>query len=171
MIERFEQFTTDIAHIYQNIQRIKEYEMSQLGLKGTHVNCISFLHMNPQGLTAAEICTLSKKDKGGISRTLSELEQMGFICYESSESKGTDKRKYRAKAVLTAKGREYATEVDKRIIHAVSRGGEGITEEERRIFYTVLSTIAQNLEGFCEELDGVPQLPVITKSKQRSSTK
>lgn len=52
MIDRFESFTTDIAHIYKNVQRIKKREMSKLGLKGTHVICINYLNMNPDGLTA-----------------------------------------------------------------------------------------------------------------------
>lgn len=147
MTDRFESFTTDIAHIYKNVQRIKKREMSKLGLKGTHVICINYLNMNPDGLTASEICTLSKEDKAGISRTLSELEEMEFITYDEN----ADKRKYRAKAILTEKGKEYAIKVNELIVNAVNIGGSGITEKERIIFYRVLSTISQNLQKFCEE--------------------
>ena len=72
MIHRFEQLTTGVSQIYKNIQRIKKLEMRSLGLKGTHVMCLYFLHSHAEGLTAADLCALCKENKAGISRILAE---------------------------------------------------------------------------------------------------
>lgn len=149
MIDRFEKLTTGIAQIYKSIQRIKKHKMNSLGLKGTQVMCIYYLSSHPDGLTAADLCEICKEDKAGISRTLSDLEQNGFIRYEMSG----DKKKYRAKAILTSKGQNNACKVTDLILHATEEGGKGITEEEREIFYRVLFLISDNLNRICAELD------------------
>lgn len=148
MIDRFEKLTIGIAQIYKSIQRIKKCQMSGIGLKGTHVMCIYYLSNHPEGLTASDLCDICKEDKAGISRILSELEQNGFICYESANDK-----KYRAKAVLTSEGRTCAALVNDMIRHATEKGGNGITEKEREIFYRVLFQISENLNQICTELD------------------
>lgn len=148
MIDRFEKLTLGIAQIYKSIQRIKKCQMSGIGLKGTHVMCIYYLSNHPEGLTASDLCEICKEDKAGISRILSELRQKGFICYESANDK-----KYRAKAVLTSEGRKTATLVNDMIIRATKEGGNGITEEEREIFYRVLFLISENLNRLCTELN------------------
>ena len=48
-------------------------EMTELGLKGTHVMCLFFLHHTPEGLTAAQLCQLCAEDKAAISRTIATL--------------------------------------------------------------------------------------------------
>ena len=111
MIERFETFTTNIASIYKNIVKIKKYEMNKIGLKGTHVTCMNFLNNSPKGLTAAEICVLAKENKAGISRALADLLEQGLVEYVNAEDT-SDKRKYRAKVILTPKGISYAQKVN-----------------------------------------------------------
>lgn len=146
MIDRFEKLTIGISQIYKSIQRIKKQQMSEIGLKGTHVMCIYHLSGHPDGLTAADLCEMCKEDKAGISRILSDLEHGGFICYESANDK-----KYRAKALLTPKGQKYAKTVNDMILHATEKGGSGITETEREIFYRVLFLISDNLKQLCTE--------------------
>lgn len=148
MIDRFEKLTTGVAQIYKSIQRIKKHEMSSLGLKGTHVMCIYYLDLNPEGLTAADLCRKCKEDKAGISRTLSDLEQLGFLSYQGAP----DKKKYRAKALLTESGKNYAVKVHELILQATAEGGDGISEEEREIFYRILFLISDNLNRLCKEL-------------------
>lgn len=149
MIHRFEQLTTGVSQIYKNIQRIKQLEMRSLGLKGSHVMCLYFLHSHPDGLTAADLCTLCKENKAGISRILADLEAQGFIRYAHPQ----EKKKYRSKALLTGVGRKQANKVNRLILNAVLKGSRDITAKERDIFYHVLNLISNNLENFCEELE------------------
>lgn len=149
MIHRFEQLTTGVSQIYKNIQRIKKLEMRSLGLKGTHVMCLYFLHSHPDGLTAADLCSLCKENKAGISRILSDLEEHGFIYYSHPQ----EKKKYRSKAFLSDTGKAQAKTVNRLIFRAVLEGGRDITPKERDIFYRVLHLISDNLDHFCEELE------------------
>lgn len=148
MIQRFEQLTNGVARIYKSIQKIKKTEMRSWGLKGNHVMCLYYLNQHPEGLTAADLCSMCNEDKAGISRTLADLEEKQYITYSLPQGD----KKYRAKATLTQIGKECSMEVNERILHAVCAGGKGISEEERRIFYHVLFLIADNLEESCQEL-------------------
>lgn len=138
MTERFQSFVTGITACYKQIQRIKSMEMTEFGLKGTHAMCIFFLHNNPEGLTAAQLCRLCAEDKAAISRTLATLQQEGYI--------HTGEKKYRAPMRLTEAGEEIAVKVDGLINQWVNFGGGGISDEDRAVFYRVLDTIAENLE-------------------------
>lgn len=149
MIEGFEKLTIGVSRIYKSIQKIKKTRMSSLGLKGTHVMCIYYLNQNPEGLTGAELCTLCREDKSGISRILAELEKMNFISYRLAQGK----KKYRTRALLTDAGKAYAKKVTGLISHASEAGGRGLTEKEREIFYRVLFRIADNLEQLSRKLD------------------
>ena len=181
MIHRFEQLTTGVSQIYKNIQRIKKLEMRSFGLKGTHVinqlnESVPGLNLAYdeerdalEGLTAADLCTLCKEDKAGISRILSELLEHGFIQYVHAQASGetyrrhnarrrqaspdASKKRYRSKAVLTETGKKQAKKVNRLILRAVLEGGRDITAKERDTFYRVLYLISDNLEKFCEELE------------------
>lgn len=149
MVERFEKLTSGVTQIYKSIQKIKRCRMDSLGLKGTHVMCLHYLHDYPDGLTAADLCDKCKEDKAGISRILSDLEKTGLITYAD----GKAVKKYRAKAILTEKGKDCAKKVTNLIVHATIAGGQGITPEERDTFYRVLFRIADNLNQVCLNLE------------------
>ena len=146
MIHRFEKLSTGVTQIYKDIQKLKKH---YLGPQGTQVMCLYYLSRNPQGLTAARLCSFCEADKAGISRILSNLEKQGVISYDVPEGK----KKYRANAVLTEEGKQYADRVLHLILEVTEKAGTGITEEEREVFYRVLSRIAGNLEQICTELD------------------
>lgn len=148
IVKRFERLTTGTSQIYKQIQKIKKKKMSDLGLKGTQVMYLYYLYTTREGLTASDLCAICNEDKAGVSRTLSELEKLGFIRYEQAK----DSKKYRAKAFLTDEGRIHASAITSLIIHISEKAGDGIAEEEREIFYRVLSVISKNLEKICEEL-------------------
>lgn len=137
MIQRFQDFVTGITVCYKHIQRIKSMEMTELGLKGNQVMAIFFLHQHPEGLTATQLCQLCAEDKAAVSRTLATLQELGYI-----DSYG---KKYRAQLHLTPKGLELAEYVDEHVEQWVGFGGDGLTEEERTIFYRALGKIAGNL--------------------------
>ena len=140
MIQRFDAFVSGITACYKYIQRIKSMEMTEFGLKGTHVMCLYYLRRNPAGLTAAQLCGLCAEDKAAISRTVSELRSRGYITTLSEKA-------YRAMLTLTAAGQELARKFDQLIEGWVTAGGDGLTDEERVDFYKSLSAIAENLRS------------------------
>ena len=137
MLKRFQSFVSGITICYLYIQRIKSVEMTEFGLKGTHVMCMFFLHQTPGGLTASEICRLCMEDKAAISRTLAFLHERGYICSEG--------KKYRAKIRLTENGLAVMRQVSMLIEEWVSFGGDGLSEEDREVFYRSLDVISSNL--------------------------
>lgn len=146
MIKRFELFTTTITHIYKNLQRIKLQEMTDIefDLRGTHVMCLFQLNRHKEGLTVTQLSNLCGEDKAATSRTVSELTQKGLIIADN------DKR-YRAPFLLTEQGQLVADKIDAQAIQAVTAGSEGLTDEEREIFYKALTTISENLKNYSNE--------------------
>lgn len=143
MIQRFQDFLTGITVCYKYIQRIKNAEMTEFGLKGAHVACIFYLNHNPEGLTSAQLCALCEEDKASISRTVAYLRQRGFI--EPGEGKA-----YRTPLRLTPEGHQVASQMDPIIEEWVGIGGVGLSDEQRASFYDTLALIADNLRA---ELD------------------
>lgn len=138
MIKRFEAFVTGITLCYKYIQKIKSAEMTELGLKGTHVMCIFFLSHNPEGLTAAQLCRLCAEDKAAVSRTVAELQREGYVAH--------GEKRYRAALRLTEKGMEIAKRVDGLIEQWVAFGGAGLSDSDREAFYRALELISNNLK-------------------------
>ncbi|MGN1020725.1 MAG: MarR family winged helix-turn-helix transcriptional regulator [Aristaeellaceae bacterium] len=138
MLHRFETFVTGITTCYKCIQRIKNMEMTEFGLKGTHVMCLFFLHRNPAGLTAAQLCQLCEEDKAAISRTVSLLQEKGYV-------EGADRR-YRAALRLTEAGQDIARRIDGLCAQWVELGSTGLPEADREAFYRALELIAGNLQ-------------------------
>ncbi len=144
---RFERFTTSIAQIWRSLQKLKTRTMETFGLKSSHVMCLFFLLHAKDGLTAAELSECSELDKGAVSRASAELEARGYVvCKQQGE-----KRRYRAKLLLTESGREVAGRLDRIIEETVEKAGDGLTEEERTIFYKGLTLSAVNLQALSEE--------------------
>ena len=138
MIQRFDAFVSGITSCYKYIQRIKSLEMTEFGLKGTHVMCLYYLRQNPAGLTASQLCGLCAEDKAALSRAVTELRSRGYITSLSEKA-------YRAMLTLTSAGQEIARKFDNLIEGWVTAGGDGLTDEERSDFYKTLSAIAENL--------------------------
>lgn len=147
MIQRFAVFVTTVNMIYRSIQRIKTREMTELGLKGTHVMCLFQLNQYPQGLTATQLSTLCVEDKAAVSRAITKLKEKGLVTVEDIGAK----RRYRARILLTEQGRNTAAQMIGYIETAVMKGGEGLTQEERETFYQVLHKISQNLSDYSTE--------------------
>ena len=146
MITRFEQFSSAIARIYHDIQKIERVEMERFGLKGPHVQCMLALSRNPEGMTSSQLCTVCEKDKAAISRTITELEEEGILDRDVH-----DGNRYRALLKLTERGKAAAAQVDERVRMAVEKAGEGLSDAQRTIFYSVLSLIASNLQNISRD--------------------
>jgi DNA-binding MarR family transcriptional regulator len=150
MIRRFEQFSSAFSSIYRCVQKIEREEMEKHGLKGAFAQYLMALHRCPEGMTAAQLCEVCDMNKAAVSRAISEMEECGLVC-----RKGEGDSTYRALVFLTAHGAEIVQFVCARAIVAVERGGEGISEEDRRTFYMALNRIATNLQRVCQE--GLPE--------------
>lgn len=146
MTSRFEQFSASVFSIYRSIQKIERVEMEKYGLKGPHAQCLLAMSRYPDGITSSQLCVVCDKDKAAISRTVAELEREGLV---ERSLKGSNR--YRALLKLTPQGKAAAEHVDKRAKLAVEKAGEGMTDEQRAIFYTVLDLIAGHLQTICEE--------------------
>lgn len=144
MIRRFDAFVTGITVCYKYIQRIKSAEMTEFGLKGTHVMCLFYLNQNPAGLTAAQLRNLCAEDKAAISRTVADLRGRGFVISDSEKN-------YRAPLRLTEAGHTIAKKVEELIEGWVTAGGDGLNNQERIDFYRSLAKISDNIRSKMEQ--------------------
>ena len=146
MIDRFEQFTRAIASIYKSIMKIERAELDQNELKAPHTQCLLTLKQYPDGITAARLCEICDKDKAAISRTVAELEELGLVQRENPNGK-----RYRSCINLTQKGMQAAQHVKDLVYAAVTQASAGYGAEQREVFVSVLSMIADNLQAICRK--------------------
>lgn len=150
MPRRFERFTYAIFEISKHWHRIAAEEMEKYGLKGPHAMYLVTIQGNPQGITAAKLCELCGRDKADVSRALSLMEKKGLITKEE-----VYQNKYRALLKLTEEGMLAAKQVRRRAETVVNLTGDGISEENREIFYNTLEHITTNLQTISKE--GLPK--------------
>jgi DNA-binding MarR family transcriptional regulator len=150
MQERFETFTVLIGQISRSIYKLKTMEMAGYDLRSSHVSCLYYLY-KMKSLTAKELCDICAEDKANISRAVKYLEENGYLRCESKRVK-----RYQSPLILTEKGEEIGERIAFRIDRILSRAGDGVSEEDRRIMYRSLAVIRENLSKLCEtyEEDG-----------------
>lgn len=146
MRDRFDSFTYLILKLSKIIQKIKNVEVEEFGLKAIHVMCIYHLNQNPRGLTASEIVALTLEDKAAISRALNLLKEMDIVNYEP--------KKYNGIVSLTIHGIEIAEKIDEKAKTAVDAGSYNLNMAEREVLYRSLSKIEDNLDNYYKELVG-----------------
>lgn len=147
MEERYEMFTVLIARATRCLYKIKTEEMSEFDLKGSHVSCIYYLYKT-HSLTAKELCDVCEEDKANISRTIKYLEENGYIYSEADSQK-----KYKVSLLLTEKGKAVGNSIANKIDEILRESSDGLTEENRKIFYLSLLTICNNLERICKRYE------------------
>ena len=150
MIGRFERFSYAISEISRLWHRIAGEEMGKYGLKGAYSVYFTTLYRYPNGLTAAQLVDLCRRDKADVSRAMSLLESKGLVCSADPEGKA-----YRAMLILTEEGRQIASQINTRAEAAVELASFGLPEEKREIFYEALELITANLQKLSR--DGIPQ--------------
>lgn len=148
MKDRFQTFTVQIATINRSIHKIKTVEMAEFDLKSPHVSCLYYLY-KAEPLTAKELCDICAEDKAAISRSIEYLEKNGYIACDSDA-----KKRYKASLALTAKGKEVGARIAEKIDAILGEASEGLTEENRAIFYEALALINDNLEKICKKYGG-----------------
>ncbi len=149
MIDRFERFSYCISEISKYWRKLTSEEMEKYGLKGTHSVYITTLEKySEQGLTASQLCECCARDKADVSRMMSIMEEKGLVKKEGANQ-------YRGVFKLTEKGHLAAEGLRKRIERAVEFSGKELSEENRRIFYEALESIAANLRQL--SITGIPE--------------
>lgn len=146
MTSKYEIFSTFVAGMHRDIQKIQRQEMGKFGLKGPHAQCLLAMERNPQGITATRLSQICEKDKAAISRTVTELEERGMV-----ERNPGGAGRYRAMLLLTEKGRAAAGSVKEKVRQAVEQAGSGLEDGQREVFYRVLALIAGNLHAICRD--------------------
>lgn len=146
MDERYARFSTLVLNINRFIQKLKNAQMSEIGLKGNQVQCMYYLHTVQDGLNARQLEELCQEDKAAISRTLSALEKKGLIYLEN-----TSLKVYRNPYRLTPKGIECGNFIAQKIDDFVDMASKGLSEEARKSLYSSLELIYDNLKAICKE--------------------
>ena len=141
----FENFTITILKLKKLVQKIKNCEMQEYGLKTIHVMCIYYLKNYSEGLTSSELTKLTLEDKAAISRALKVLQEKGYVRYDAN--------KYNAAICLTDEGMKLAESISEKASNAVEAGSYDFSEEERLSFYNALKSIACNLESYYSQLN------------------
>ena len=144
MEQRYTTFSRLLIQITRCVQKIKNAEMSALGLKGKQVQCLFALYNVPEGASLMKLCELCGEDKGMMSRTVRELTGEGLVYVETMGG-----RKYKNPIRLTEQGERIAGVVAGRISAILEEGSQGLSEEERTELYRSLGLIAENLTKIC----------------------
>lgn len=145
MVNRFETFVSSIASITRYIQKIERDVMAHYGLKGPHAQYLIAMNRFPHGITAAQLSAVCERDKAAVSRAISELESAELIQRPKAENSG-----YRALLTLTERGKHAAGQLIRTAELAVEQAGQGLTEENRTVFYAAFHQIASNLQHMSE---------------------
>lgn len=155
MVSRFEAFSEYIVELNRYIQKIKEVEMNKLRLHAKHTMCLYYLGKYPDGLTSTELTKLCSEDKAAVSRTLTQLENGGFV----SRGLPEDKRAYRAVYNLTESGEEIVKRINERVKSVIIGAGTGLSDEQRGELYSSLELILNNLKNYLASAEeSVPKL-------------
>jgi len=145
-VGRFEVFTLALSEIMSNWNKIATEELKPYGLKGGYVVYLIALFKAPGGLTAANLSQMCNRDKAEVSRAVRALEEKEFVTRTNTTSTG-----YRASITLTEKGREVTHSLRERVKLVVEKGGEGLSDSEREVFYNSLEIISKNLKAISED--------------------
>jgi len=140
MLSRYERLSAAISEISRLINKISAEVMKSYGLKGSFAKYLLVMQRHKLGITAARLCLLCERNKADASRALAKLEELGLIIKASSG-------RYRAKLLLTERGKEIATAISTRAMEVISFVGKDISDEERDSMYRSLETISKNLEA------------------------
>ena len=150
MLNRFARFSLAISEIDRCWHKLAAEEMAKYELNSPHAVYLTTLYNYEEGITAAALGKLCCKNKADVSRMVSILEKKGLVRKESCGG-----NLYRAKLLLTDKGKQAAEHVQQRAAIAVELAGSGMTDDEREVFYRCLELIASNLQTLSK--DGLPQ--------------
>ena len=150
MLNRFTRFSLAISEIDRCWHKLAAEEMAKYGLNSPHAVYLTALYEHPDGITAAGLAELCCKNKADVSRMVAIMAKRGLMRKETIAGKF-----YRAKLILTEKGRQAAQQVQQRVELAVELASSGMTDTEREVFIRCLQRITANLQVMSQE--GLPR--------------
>ena len=162
MLNRFERFSFAMFEISRCWHKLAVEEMAKYELNSPHAVYLTTLYNYEEGITAAKLGELCCKNKADVSRMVAILVRKGLVRKEANGG-----NRYRAKLLLTEKGKQAAEHVQQRAAVAVELAGSGMSEEEREVFYRCLERIKSNLQTLSKE--GLPQRSLKTNTRMRRS--
>lgn len=149
MLERFEKFTFMIYEIQRCWNKIAAEGMEFCGLKGSYAIYLTAMHRHPEGITAAQLCTLCGRDKADVSRAVAVLESKGLLTKESGSG-----NLYRAKLLLTEQGIELTKNILQKAETAENIAGRGLSDGDREVLYRALGIVCENMQDLAKS--GIP---------------
>ena len=156
-MNRFTRFSLAISEIDRCWHKLAAEEMAKYDLNSPHAVYLTALYEQPEGITAAGLAELCCKNKADVSRMVAIMAKRGLVRKQTIGGKF-----YRAKLILTEKGRQAARQVQQRIELAVDLASSGMTDAEREVFNRCLQRITANLQSMSKE--GLP--PAICGSEE-----
>lgn len=140
--ERFEEFSTLISSIHENICKIKASYTSRLGLKEVHIFWIYLLNQYIDGLYASELASASKVNRSLVSREIGSLIENNVLCIDEA----TTHARYGRKFKLTDKGRSLAENISQIAKDIQDKVNQGISEKDLVVFYKTLHMLASRFD-------------------------
>ncbi len=140
MVERFEKFSYLISELSKLLHKIETDELMELGIRGPYAIYILALSKHEEGVSMAKLSEICSRDKADVSRAIASLIEKGI-----AKKIGSEGQKYRAPVTLTEKGFLVATRISDKARRAVECASEGVSDEDRKIFYETLETICSNM--------------------------
>ena len=148
MVDRFKTFSSSIFEITRCWHKLAGEEMAKYDLKGPYAIYLIALDQQEKGLTARQICELCGRDKADVSRAVTDLEQKELVCRNGDGA-------YKTRITLTPKGKLAACHVGVRARIAVENAGEGLSDQDRAVFYKALGIITENMHRL--SVEGLPE--------------
>ena len=140
---RFSKFILLIDSVSKGINKTKVDFVAKLGVKSVCMLWLYELSLHPKGLTASELADSRNIDRSLVSREITALKNDGYVKLASP----CKKRGYNVPIVLTDKGREVAKMVEEQGMLVQNVVNNEISEEELKIFYSVLEKIDENFKA------------------------
>ena len=143
---RYERFILAVDGIHKAVQKLKMGMATKFGLKGVHVMWLCELLHSEDGLTGGELSEISQVNRSLVSRELEQLSENGYVSIVMIRPSG-----YKARIMLTEKGRAAATEIEAAAIEFQKRAGFGVSGEDMKTFYETLERICENLSSIASK--------------------
>ena len=146
---RFSKFILLIDSVSKSINKTKVDFVSKVGVKSVCMLWLYELSLHPKGLTASELADSRNIDRSLVSREITALKNDGYVKLITSRGK----RGYNVPIVLTDKGKEVAKMIEEQGMLIQNEVNNEISEEELRVFYSVLEKIDGNFKAIKKATD------------------
>jgi len=111
-------------------------------------HALIFFSVDEHDPTASEFCKCGVYPKSNVSKSLLDLSNKGLVTMQPQK----EDRRYQD-VILTEKGKKIAEEIRKEINPIISKLSYGIDKEEKRIMFSAMHKLKNNIDILMKELD------------------